>query len=1039
MHKEIVMRTIFRVLIIALGISAIHIHGNDKNVSNMIWEDDFKSFKANADSKNGWVLKDITVETIKGTIIVREAGASDSGYLIRSISIPDESGSAKARYLQIMVSGIENIEHSLTLQGVDATLYTGINTFDIRHLPRNGNRLEIILQLKGPTGKKPGGWVKVDWVKLVHTPYDGMTIDRDSKNNLIFRYHSENPMPRKKIPFQCFVDTTALWMCKWTKGPLTLCSNNDKTYCLVFPSKELAVKKCENDKNNQQIEVPLIISGEVDGKSTYGFSSFKIPISINLSRKRNYYKAKTPMSRQYRSLWEKRTSRENLALGRKVKFSVKPNYRLTNRDKEDEWNLTDGELSRRLDDRIWFSEDAVGWISQSGSTNILVDLGKSRPIGKVVVRVLCGGNQGNLLGPAKLEVALSENGKDYYKATSLARLMPGEKEQCDWERYYYLEETGKPFVYPFELNVNANARYVGLKVDGATNFIFLDEMAVLKATPDEINTPEYNKNVYTSKNKTYFIINGILLYPLKNKLVISTNINTPNFFKTLDTRSSTDQSKKISWVLELPEEITILKKNGREKSQYPTQMKFVENNKRKVRWTLREATSIPKEIGPVYLQLKKDATLPKNATAVFYALTEGCKPNRIKVPIRLITIPKVKKLKKLHNSLAWMSLRSQMLWPGFFDAWECLGFNYISCFPRYWDRWKETDTKKRKEFMLEARNKGYKLFMNESPFHVMMKGHKPGSEIYSVIPGKKSKHLCPSYRGKYYKKELERVAAAVEAAGADYVIWDIECWYHGAREATSCARCQKGSKESNKPLKEYLTDLGREINRDLYQAVKKGAESRGIPMPVVGSYNRQPLKPIYHLVGEFKKNYPDSWNLAMPALYIVGRAQEVHNSIRENHKLLGNKRLIPWLTAGCYGEFPSRNIEAMVLESLLNGAKGTTYYKFSNFETPLDYYYHAKAYAQIAPYEDLVVEGDKALLSNDNPKLTYSALRKDDEMLILVGNYAKTDKIKTKIELPFKKILKIKDLREEKTLPLKNSLILKVQPGDIRLIYVKGK
>ncbi|MCK5844105.1 MAG: hypothetical protein KAG97_05310, partial [Victivallales bacterium] len=345
---------------------------------------------------------------------------------------------------------------------------------------------------------------------------------------------------------------------------------------------------------------------------------------------------------------------------------------LTVRDGKDEWNLTDGKLAKRLDDRIWFSADAVGWYMLTGPINLLVDLGKVHPVGKIVVRILCGAEQGNLRGPAKIAVAVSKDGDNYFQASSLTQLMTGEKEQCDWKRYYYLAENGKSFVYPFELSVEADTRYVGLTITGATGAIFMDELAIIKATPAEKSVTGYNA-AYTPANKVGFITDGIQFGPLKNELVISTNVNAPSIFQSHDLRQTEKRKAKVRWVVELPPEITVLKTNSY-KPPYPVREEFVENGEKRVRWTLKETKAVRERgFGPIYFQLRKGAKAPSDATAVFYASSDGSEPNKVRVPIRFITIPKVPKLKRLHNSLAWMGLGAALAWPDFLDAWECIG------------------------------------------------------------------------------------------------------------------------------------------------------------------------------------------------------------------------------------------------------------------------------------------------------------------------------------------------------------------------------
>jgi hypothetical protein len=93
------------------------------------------------------------------------------------------------------------------------------------------------------------------------------------------------------------------------------------------------------------------------------------------------------------------------------------------------------------------------------------------------------------------------------------------------------------------------------------------------------------------------------------------------------------------------------------------------------------------------------------------------------------------------------------------------------------------------------------------------------------------------------------------------------------------------------------------------------------------------------------------------------------------------------LSAGHMGIEPYK-LEQMILEALLNGACGFDYYWYGDFDTPMDFYYHSKALAEVAPYEDIIMDGVVVSdLEGSNKNLTYSAIKKGNEMLLLVGNY----------------------------------------------------
>ena len=191
--------------------------------------------------------------------------------------------------------------------------------------------------------------------------------------------------------------------------------------------------------------------------------------------------AERPTTKEMRDLWTQRTQGSNLALGKKCQLVPDTDYHLTKSD-TDPFDLTDGKFASRTDERLWFYKGTVGWYHGLGHSFIKIDLENVEPVEKLVIRLL-GGSDGNFKFPKKMTVHVSKDGKLYHEANSIQKLAPGEKEQCDWKRYYYIEEDlhwGKAWTYPFELSVNAEARYIILEIKAETASIFSDELVVIK-------------------------------------------------------------------------------------------------------------------------------------------------------------------------------------------------------------------------------------------------------------------------------------------------------------------------------------------------------------------------------------------------------------------------------------------------------------------------------------------------------------------------------------------------------------------------------
>lgn len=744
----------------------------------------------------------------------------------------------------------------------------------------------------------------------------------------------------------------------------------------------------------------------------------------------------TPTTIKNRKLWYQRTKGKNLALGKKVTFSRPPLYRLTKKGNSDTTDLVDGKLSTREDDTIWFDQRAVGWDHPAKAyaitgdiitkkVNILIDLGKNEPVEKVVLRILGGRSQIRLLSPEKLELFVSKNGKDFYQTASMQKLFRGEKSKSDFIHFYYLEENGTAFAYPFELSVKADARYIGITITTDRDFVFLDEIAVMKASNHERARKSFNTSYTTEKRNFY--MKGILARPKTGVLVLTSNINTPNFFLIDDMRKTGGVVNKATLEIYLPEKAVIL---------YPPANKTSLKIKGKpyFRWDVPLTNIISNTLTPMIF-IRPTSNTIEGMSAFFQVKCEGVEYPRIKAPIKIVSIPVVTpKLKRLQISLTWMLTRYAANWPGFAKAWPVLGFNTVSCFPRcYWGN--SVYTKSAEKVFDIARKNGMKIIMNSSPMGIIGKGHRKGDEMFSVTPVK-NKNVCPSYQGEYYRKALQRLTKYVRGVNPDFIALDIECFGPGARDASRCARCLKGQKGSGVSMGEYLKRQGTRIMKDIFAAVKKG--SKNGKMPTISCYRLVAGNPVFQHVFDFTRCYPDYVDFASPALYCCGRAQDVHDSISKNYKLIRKKAIIPWLSAGCYGEFESYKLEQMILETLLNGGAGILYFRFTNFDNPMDYYYHAKALSEIAPYEDIIVDGKILNLQGENKNLTYSSIKKGSEMLLLVGNY-QCDEPATSIKLPFKRVMKIKDLRNNKNIPSQNPLRFSVPRNGIRLLHVSGR
>ena len=681
-------------LYLCLTVFSIVCYGNDENV---LWQDDFSKVKTDYKKfRKGWKFYDIAWEKRDHALRIRENGSKSRGKMLRHLPFDLKNG--KKVFLQIKLGQIENFANFVSAGNISSggkgfgKLFSGWNTFDLssqKSLRGRKASFCLLLLLRGVTGNIPGGWIDLELIRTLKIPYNGLTMalisDSSDKvarvgDKIMFQYYSPEKLPDKELPLRLKLFIAPdMYEYKFSNASLILNDNGtngdekggDGIYSLVTAIDENALTF--QSKPGRYL-IAAVDNSKIESTGT---APFNCDIKTINEPAFPIVKGGTPKSIGYYKLWLERTTGKNLALGKKVAFSRTPDYGRTRKGNSDVTDLVDGKISSRNDDKIWFDSKTVGWYMNGAENgvNLLIDLETIKSVGSVVIRALGGGCLKNLISPREFKVFVSKDGKNFYEAASMEKLMPGEKKQSDFKRYYYLDEIGTPFVYPFPFTVNADARYIGISITGATGYVFTDEIAVMKAAPPTMKGNGFNQ-AYQGQPKP-FHMKGIIVAPRIGKLVLSSNITLPNSFCITDMRAKKHASKKAELVIDLPAPAKIVVPNAK---KTPIEV----NGEKYFRWRM---------------PLKKNGTYtpmffisPGNEninekTSYFSVKCEGVKPIKTEVPIQIVKVPVVTpQFKKLHISLAWMKLTMANKWPGFFAAMKKLGFNAVSCFPRYWGR-----------------------------------------------------------------------------------------------------------------------------------------------------------------------------------------------------------------------------------------------------------------------------------------------------------------------------------------------------------------
>ena len=215
-----------------------------------------------------------------------------------------------------------------------------------------------------------------------------------------------------------------------------------------------------------------------------------------------------------------------------------------------------------------------------------------------------------------------------------------------------------------------------------------------------------------------------------------------------------------------------------------------------------------------------------------------------------------------------------------FKSWETIGFNGVNGFPRYFSK-KEDAV--RNAFFDQVRKRGMSVIMTDSPIHAMPGKDKKGHEMNCLVPNMVA--VCPSYRGKFYQAEVQRIKNCVIKSKPDLVFFDIEAWYRSHMTAKKCSRCLEKQKASGLSMDEYTKRAASETVRDFTSAVAEGAKEAGIKVPPVGLYGMDPIRKDLSQPVLYWPYYEKYIGFAQPSLYVGERPVMVQERIRKIRKV----------------------------------------------------------------------------------------------------------------------------------------------------------
>ncbi len=684
---------------------------------------------------------------------------------------------------------------------------------------------------------------------------------------------------------------------------------------------------------------------------------------------------------------------EDLALGKMVRFAPAPNYRLTAKGDSDATDLTDGKLTKRKDDKLWFDSSCVGW-SYPGLAQLTLDLGQVEPVGEVAIRLQGGSPQAGIAYPGWVDLAVSVDGTTYYKVASYSKWNPGDK-----AKFGVPKHAGKAWVHKLAFkDVNVRARYVGLSFYGS-GLNIADELYVLRGPAGTARDPkEVGEAIAMATD-------GIAMYFHKPSLMVSTNIATPNPVGVIVGKGFEKTAFEV--VMDLPEGLT-LRAGGFGNAQVGEPSKSKVAGATRVTFKVKAMAS-NKAAGRLFFACDWE---PGRRGEIRYTTKwAGGSMPACSIPIEAIEIPQCPvKSKRLMLGLGWWGLGASMAWPNCLDAFETIGFNTVPLMA-HWTKFDEPEVK---AFLADVGKRGFRVVNVDSPFHRMLSRHKKDKEMYcQFADGSVGKRMCPSYRGKHFGAEIQRVAAETARAGASYLTCDIELWgWRGPTDAAKCTRCQADFKASGKKdLEAWQRDKGFEIWRTLSEAVRSEMAKTGLPAPDMGGYDFEAGK-SYQFFWPFDRLYPKYMQSSQVSTYTPLEPYHIEligRSVREQRALLPKSDVLPWLTPGDAGTFPGDALRYALLECFCNGARGVYFWSGRVWDTE-SLAAFARTIRNIAPAEDVIVDGKLLEGAMAMPNARVSGMRKGDRMVVLVADYGLVKPKTVQLRLPVQTASVVTDL-----------------------------
>ena len=674
---------------------------------------------------------------------------------------------------------------------------------------------------------------------------------------------------------------------------------------------------------------------------------------------------------------------DNSAFGREVSFAPKPGYSLTQREDTDHLDLTDGRLTEREDQSMWFESHAVGW-SYQPVANLSVDLGSVQPIAEVAMRFLGGSPQPGIAFPGWVEVLVSDDGETYHRVATYSKWVPGDK-----EKYGIPPHEGQAWVHLIRFTgLATRGRYVGISF-GGTGLTCSDELYVYRGDHDPADV------TFSDENIVDFAVNRPQLAFFKPQLMVSNDIATPLPLGLLD---ESGVERDIDLEIIVPAGVEILA-GGVGGNNFADDWTTTTLDGGRTRYstsvTIRGASVVP--WGRLWLRgaLEHDAL-----TELQYTMSWGEGQKTSTRTMQAITMRPAPRLERMMLAMGWYSLEGAKSWPDSLNVHRVIGLNTLSA-----SGWPiEPDDTELLAFLDEAKQQGFKLVRIDSTWHRMMDRHRNDPEVKcQFADGTHGSLMCPSYRGHGYHEELQRIADQCALLKPDLLSTDVELWnWQGPVDSEKCTRCIADKEALGiADWQQWRYAKGYEMWKDLHDAVQAAVQAAGGSPVEVGSYDFRPGS-YYQQFWPFDRLYADGLiHNSQVSTYTPLEPYHialVGDEVRKDRALLPKSDQLPWLTPGDAGAFSAEALRCALLECFLNGARGIHFWSSRYWDTEYFWAFNMAVHA-VAAAEDIIVDGELFDGARVEGRGRVSGMISGNEIALLVADYEAEGPVTVRLSL----------------------------------------